>query len=237
MANKLRAQIDEQKSKIEELNLKIQSVGDALENEKKQSQNLLQAKELEWQEKDKTKTEQHNTEIKTLGGDLEVLKNNLKEKDAQLDRKELKKLAVAFNDQEEIHKGDQKKWLIALIFVATMLIIYAIWSIFLTSNKPWIDRIGYYAIDIILISAAWFCSSQFSEATRLRYDYGNRKTLAQSFNNILNNLSEDEGIRTKFIEKTTDVLCAPVGSNTKEPILTRKVLKDVAEIIGTVANK
>lgn len=231
-ATKLKAKIEEYEKTIGELNTKIQLLESSLEEQKKQSQNAIEAKDLEWQEKERVKTGEHDIKIKELNTEKEALENNLEETKSQLDRKELKKLAQAFDDEEKIHKINQRNWLIALIIAAVLLIGYAIFSIFLTTNKPWLDRIGYYAIDIILLSAVWFCSSQFSEETRLRCDYGNRKTLAQSFHNILNNLSEDSGIKSKFIEKTTDVLCASVGSGGKEPILTKKVLKDVAEIVG-----
>jgi|SRR3989344_1440228 len=237
MANKLRAQIEGQKEKIEELNRKIQELNGAVEDEKKQSKSQIDEKEAEWQEKNKIKTEQHKGEADRFKESIAILEANIKEKEAQLDIKELKKLAQSFGEQEDINKIDQRKWLMALCVSVGILIIYAIASIFLTANKAWADRITYYAIDIILISAVWFCATQFSETTKLKHDYGNRKTLAQSFHNILNNLEEDESIKNKFIEKTTDVLCAPVGGSGKEPILTKKVLKDVAEIVGTVANK
>lgn len=237
MANKLRAQIDEQKIKIEELNLKIQTLTASIEQEKLQNQTIIQAKELTYKEKETAKLVEHESIVKELNTNIVTLTNDLKEKQVQLDRKELKKLAEAFAQEEVSCEGNQKKWLKYLMYTTGALIVYAIISIYLTSGKIWFDRLGYYVIDLILISAVWFCSAQFTEATKLRHDYGNRKTLAQSFNNILNNLPEDEPIRAKFIEKSTDVLCAPAGLSGREPVLTKKLLKDSAEILGSAVKK
>lgn len=237
MANKLRAQVDEQKIKIEELNLKIQNLTASIEQEKLQNQTTIQTKDLVYKEKETAKLAEHESNVKELNTKIDTLASDLKEKQVQLDRKELKKLAEAFAQEEISCELNQKKWLTYLMCVMGVLVVYAIISIYLTTGKVWFDRLGYYVIDLILVSAVWFCSSQFTEATRLMHDYGNRKTLAQSFNNILNNLPEDEDIRTKFIEKSTDVLCAPAGFSDKEPVLTKKLLKDTAEILGSAVKK
>lgn len=231
-ATKLKAKIIEQDNAISNLNTEIQSIKVALENEKRDKQILIEQKEKEWEEKDSVKTKEHKAKLDELSQVIEGLKNEVRQKQEQLDKKELKKLAQAFSEQEGLYEQDQKKWLGAVIISGLLLLISAIVSVFATTGMRLEDKIGFYAIDLILISAVWFCVSQFSESTKLKHDYGNRKTLAQSFHNILSNLSEDESIRSKFIEKTTDILCAPVGRSGKEPILTKKVLKDVAEVIG-----
>ncbi|OGG89371.1 hypothetical protein A2592_01340 [Candidatus Kaiserbacteria bacterium RIFOXYD1_FULL_42_15] len=237
MGSKQQAKIEELNAKISELNLEVGRLSDDLKNEKSQNKNILETKELEQKTQDSAKEELHKNEKVVLNSKIDSLESDLEDKQDQLDRKELKKLAEAFSEQEQINKDEQKIWLISLCVASGLLIIYAVFSIFLVSGKPWLERITYYAIDIILISGVWFCIAQFTEASRLKNDYGNRKTLAQTFNNILNNLAEDQTIKTKFIEKTTDILCAPVGSSGKEPVLSKKVLKDIAEIVGAVANK
>lgn len=237
MGNKQREKIESLEMQVETIKKEKQEISDLLKAQDAGHQTEINKINDESKQAAENKKIEHETKINELNVTIEGLKKELKETKTQLDRKELKKLAEAFDEQEKINKSDQKKWLVAVIVVAGILIAYAVGSIFLTANKPWLERLSYYAIDVILISGAWFCIAQFSESTRLRYDYGNRKTLAQTFQNILNNLSEDENIRSKFIEKATDVLCAPSGSGAKEPVLTKKVLKDVAEIIGSVASK
>jgi hypothetical protein len=234
MAKKLQAKIEQQANEIAEKDLKIQNLNDALKNEKTSSDNALIAKDAEWKQKDIAKDGQHKIEIDGLDLKVSSLQDSLKEKQEELDLMGTKKLAVSFETQEGIYKRDQRFWLIGVASAALALLVYTVVSICLTSGTTWSDRVGYYAIEIILISVVWFCSAQFSEAKDLRHDYGNRKTLAQSFHNILNNLAEDGVIKLKFIEKTTDILCAPVGGDAREPILTKKALKDMAEILKSV---
>lgn len=234
MGNKQKAKIEELNTKISELNLEIEKLSNDFKNEKSQNKNILETKELEWKTQNVAKEELHENEKVSLRSTIESLKSQVEDQQGQLDRKELKKLAEAFSEQEQINKNEQKIWLISLCVAAGALVIYAVFSIFLVSGKPWPERITYYAIDVILISGVWFCIAQFTEASKLKNDYGNRKTLAQTFHNILNNLAEDQTIKTKFIEKTTDILCATVGYSGKEPILSKKVLKDTAEIIGAL---
>ena len=120
---------------------------------------------------------------------------------------------------------------------AAVLLAYGVISVLLTAGKPWLERIPYYFFDLIFIGAVWFCGTQYTDAVKQKNDYGNRKTIAQSFHNIMNNLPEDQEIKNKFIEKATDVLCAPSVVGGSEPILSKKVLKDVAELVATVAKK
>lgn len=179
-------------------------------------------------------TQKYETDLSGRDTTIEDLENENKQKQAQIDKRELKKLAEAYSEQEDIFKKESKTWLISLIVMGILLLISAIVSIKVTHNESWIESIKYYIIDFILISAVWFCGAQYSNTTKLRYDYANRKTLAQSFANILNNLAENTAIRDKFIEKTTDVLCAPSSIGDKEPVLSKKLIKDTAEIVSSI---
>lgn len=164
----------------------------------------------------------------------EKLDADIEQKQKQLDRKETKKLAQAYEDQEIIYKTDSRKWLNWLTIVVCALIISTALSIYLASGKHWYDKFEYYLVDIIFLSAVWFCGTQYADHIKLRNDYANRKTIAQSFHNILNNLTEDAAIKSKFIEKATDVLCAPSPVSGKEPILSKKLIKDTAEIVSSI---
>jgi cation transport ATPase len=179
-------------------------------------------------------TKKHETVLSDRDTTIEDLENENKQKQSQIDKRELKKLAEAYSEQEDIFEKESKTWLISLIVAGVLLLISAIVSIKITHNESWIESIKYYIIDFILISAVWFCGAQYANTTKLRYDYANRKTLAQSFSNILNNLAENTVIRDKFIEKTTDVLCAPSSLADKEPVLSKKLIKDTAEIVSSI---
>ncbi|MCX6786228.1 MAG: hypothetical protein NTU85_00135 [Candidatus Kaiserbacteria bacterium] len=173
-------------------------------------------------------------QIDNAKAENEELNAEIEEKQNQLDRKETKKLAQAYEDQEVIYEIDAKSWLVRLTIVVGLLIVSTAISICLSSAKPWYDRFEYYLVDIIFLSAVWFCGTQYADQIKLKNDYANRKTIAQSFNNILNNLSEDLAIKNKFIEKATDVLCAPSPVSGKEPILSKKLIKDTAEILSSI---
>lgn len=169
-----------------------------------------------------------------LENQIEVLKEEVIEKQKQLDRKEAKKLAQAYEDQENIYQEESKKWLSWLVWVGIGLAVSTLVSVSLSSDEKWYDKFEYFLIDIIFLSATWFCGSQYSDKVKLKTDYANRKTIAQTFNNILNNLSEDEAIKSKFIEKAVDVLCAPSLVSEKEPVLSKKLIKDTAEIVSSI---
>lgn len=165
---------------------------------------------------------------------IETLSQQVDQKQKQLDRKELKKLAQAYEEQEEIYKTGAGKWLKWLMIIGVALIFSTIFSIWLSSDKQWYDKFEYYLVDIIFLSAIWFCSSQYADQVKLRNDYANRKTISQSFHNILNNLAEDLPIKNKFIEKATDVLCAPSPVSGKEPVLSKKIIKDTFDIVSSI---
>lgn len=233
MADKLRAKIEQLNN--EKINLEQQI--SVLKTQNEQSEALHKtAIEQAHSDKEitiKELTQKYEGDLSNRDTRVEELENENKEKQAQIDERELKKLAEAYNEQESIFKKESKTWLISLIVAGILLLISAIVSIKVTHNQSWIESIKYYIIDFILISAVWFCGAQYANTTKLRYDYANRKTLAQSFSNILNNLAENTAIRDKFIEKTTDVLCAPSSTSDKEPVLSKKLIKDMAEILSS----
>lgn len=218
---------DEYESKIADIKAKNAQLELDLESTKKEYAEKEKQLVSEWEAKVQELEATHDTETEEKDEEISNLQG-------QLDRKEAKKLAKAYEEQEVIHGSGSRKWLWSLISVASLLVICTAISIWLSSNKIWYDKFEYYLVDIIFLSAVWFCGAQYTDQVRLRNDYANRKTLAQSFHNILNNLPEDEAIKSKFIEKATDVLCAPNPAGTKEPVLSKKLIKDIAEIVGSI---
>lgn len=182
----------------------------------------------------KIANEEHDTSTKLLKTEVENLNLEVKQKQAQLDSKELKRLASAYKEQEGIYNKESLVWFVRLEWIAGALLISTAISIWLSSDKVWYDKFEYYVIDLIFLSAVWFCGSQYANLIKLRNDYANRKTIAQSFHNILNNLAEDEDIKDKFIEKATDVLCAASFAVEQEPVLSKKLVRDTAEIVKAV---
>ena len=225
---------EEFEKKIEELEAKLTQKVDELDLANKNFAEKEKQLNTEWETKTQTLKDEHNASLGEKDDEIEGLEKENTEKQKAVDRKEAKKLAQAYEEQELIYRESSKKWLGWLIKVAGLLVISTIVSIWLSTDKAWYDKFEYYLIDIIFISAVWFCGSQYADQIKLRDDYANRKTLAQSFHNILNNLPEDEAIKSKYIEKATDVLCAPNPVSNKEPVLSKKLVKDIAEIIGSM---
>lgn len=223
--------------KVSELEAQKKVLEETLSLKEKEYKDEIERVNEGWTQKEATSKQLNESTVSGLKSQMESLEQQIAEKQKQIDKRELKKLAEAYGEQEGINKGEEKTWLIRLAVVAGLLLVSAVVSIWVTHNQSWVESIKYYVVDIILFSAVWFCGTQYSNVLKLKNDYANRKTLAQSFHNILNNLSDNPEIKAKFIEKTTDVLCAPVATGDKEPLLSKKVLKDVAEIIGAAANK
>ncbi len=236
-ANKLRARIAELEAQVTDLTAKNQELSSAKKQAEETHEKEKEQSKGTYEQNLKSVQGDLSSQIKAKENKIDELNDTIKQKQEQIDRKELKKLAVAYKEQEDIYNSDVTKWLIALIAVAVVLIISTGVSIHFSLDEVWYKKFEYYVADVILVSAVWFCGSQYNYLIKLRNDYANRKTLAQSFNNILNNLPEDEPIKGKFIEKATDVLCAPSLNPDKEPVLSKKVLKDTAEIFGAVVNK
>ncbi len=234
MAKNLRSEIEKLKNNEVALGQQILDLKSQAEQTETIHKTLLEQVSSDKEIAIRELLQKHEAELSELNTTIEELEDENKQKQSQIDKRELKKLAEAYSEQEEIFKKESKTWLISLIVSGLLLLISAIVSIKVTHNESWIESIKYYIIDFILISAVWFCGAQYANTTKLRYDYANRKTLAQSFANILNNLAENTNIRDKFIEKTTDVLCTPSLVSDKESVLSKKLIKDTAEIISYV---
>lgn len=216
-------------NKIAELTNQFEQAKNDFENNKqqiiKEKDNILLTKEAEW----KATTDQSNQEIKKLKSDLE-------QKQKELNSKELKKLAQAYKDQESNHEAQAKKWFkyvwvnFAVVVLGTALIIHY------THSVTWSEKIGYYLVDIVLITSLVFTLKQYSYYVKLSTDYANRKTLAQSYQNILNS-EEDVNIKSKFLEKATEVLTSPAEVTEESYTIPEKILESVTEIAKNLSQK
>jgi hypothetical protein len=195
----------------------------ALENEK-------QVLKVKFDELENT----HSTYVGWASGEIESMGAQLVAKDNEINKKELKKLSEAYADEEANNKKTVTTWMFFVVVVFVLLIVSSWVSVSLSHTKIWYERFEYYVADLILLSFLWFCASQYTDAVRLRNDYANRKTIAQSFNNILNSLEDNQDIKNKFIEKTTDILCAPAYASTKEPVLSKAAITQIIDLAKTI---
>lgn|SRR3989344_5935836 len=235
-ANKLKAKIEQLELKLGILSQEKQSLENQITEINRKSKSELEQNNLDWQNKSEILKIENELHITSLNEITKALTDRNEVQQQQLDKRELKKLAEAYGEQETINKKDENVWFKRILVIGVVLLCSAVGSIIITHNLSWVESVKYYIVDIVLFSSVWFCISQYSNTVKLKNDYANRKVLAQSFHNILNNLADNLEIKNKFIEKTTDVLCAPHAIGEKEPLLSKKILKDVAEIVGAVKN-
>lgn len=224
-----RITIKKLQGQIEALKIENQRLKSSAEEVKKQSQQKVEDLESKNKEDLKAQQEKYKTDTDDLKEKIEDLTEENEEKQNLLDEREIKQLAQAYADQEDDYKNDVKKWTIGLLVSGIILFLSVGLSIYFSQGKIWFERIEFYLIDLIFISAVWFCVAQYSYYVKLRTDFSNRKTLAQAYHNILNNV-EDAPIKAKFIDKATDVLCAKIEIKSKENLPAEKVLKIIESL-------
>lgn len=237
MGKKIQAKIQELEQKNSELINHNKDLSSEISSLKLAHEETLTTKNSEWENKYKQFEELKNDEILNLNKQVSERDELIKQKNLELDKKELKKLAQAYDEQEGKYNDTVKFWLKCLFYSGALLSVSATASVVFSSGEVWYQKFEYYLADIVLFSAVWFCASNYSDSVKLKNDYANRKTLAQSFSNILHNLPDDEIIKNKFIEKATDVLCAPSLISNKEHVLSKEAVKQIIEVGKMISNK
>lgn len=199
----------------------MQEIGllkEALENSKKElnveKERLAKEKNDKIEEINNKKEE----EIKNLNALLEEERKQHEDKKKQLDLRETKKLAKAYEDQKGEFKDDIRYWSGWLIFSSFVLCLAIFLLILFSNNRTLVDQIQYYIIVVLLGSLVVFCTKQYSYYVRLRNDFANRQALAQSYYNIISG-TEDIQIKDKFLAKTVEILCAKIETETEHDIL------------------
>lgn len=223
----------------ETLKLKVSSLEKEKEDQKTKYEEELNQfktessnKQTEWD----SKRSESDTKIKNLEDEVIA-------KQEYINKTELKKMARAYGDQESAYNKSVKNWLGVLIVCFSILVASTSLSIHFALGKLWYDRFEFYLVDFIILSAVWFSAAQYAYHVKLRNDYANRKTLAQTYHNILLSITEasDEGekiinkeTRGLFMEKAIEVLCASSIIDSKEPVLTKEVLKNLATLLQEI---
>lgn len=218
-----------------------------LKEEKKQLEDSIIEKEEQFKnEKIKLKGEHTDllvqkesefTDAKSqMKGNIQELENQNKDKQNQLNKRELKKLAEAYKKQEEDYGADKEKWFKYILFSLLVLIASVLFSNYLSADALWYEKFEHYIINFIAVTFLVFSLKQYSYYNKLRTDYANRKTLAQSYHNILSS-EEDAGIRADFLDKATDVLCAKIEIIDEAHTIPEKLLESITEIAKNLSKK
>lgn len=185
----------------------------------------LSVREKEWEEKEAGYEEK-----------ISELEENLEEKELQINKRELKKLAEAYSDQEKEFLEESKKWFKFVLGSLGFLLLSILVSNYLVHGEPWYERIEYYLANFVFITLLIFSLKQYSSSNHLRVDFANRKTLAQSYHNIISK-AEDVNIKNDFIKEAMKILCAPADNKTESYTLPEKLIDGITDIAKNLSKK
>ena len=192
-------------------------------------------KEIEERDSQITEYQREAEDRQTKHAGLTIQFSKLKEDkqalEKKLDAQEVKMLASSFEDTEVKYKEEVfiwSKWLFLVTSLSLFIIIVAL-ALFDYLDLPLRSRLSFYAVSGILIYAIIFCSKQYSFYRNLMVDMRHRKTLAQSYYNILRSV-EDEPIKARLAEEVIKFITTP--PHTKEDKMNTPL-----EIISDVVSK
>ena len=187
----------------------------------------------------KTREDALHAKMQDLEGKMKKLNNQNTKLQNELNTKETKKLAQAYEDQKKEYKIAKDNWLEmtigALILHSGSVFTTALF--FLHSNGAWHDRIYIYAANIIIGSIGWFCAKNYSLTSNLYSEFANKQAIAQSYSNILETIDDEEAggmeIKNAFLNKATEVLCSKhsVSQGKKSNLPAEDVLKLLKDVL------
>lgn len=236
----LSTKLDEANKKVQELEVNLVQKGLDHESEiqslTKKNEEVNTKKEADFN----VERESFKNEKQQLEKSVKDLEKAVEEKQGAINSLELKRFAQAFATQEERFRDDAKKWFNYTCIMSLIVLVVTSGVIYLTLQNTsgfWYNRIGYYLIDIILITLLAFTLKQYSYYVKLSTDYGNRKTLAQSYFNIIDSADDDdETIKKLFIDKVSTILAAPAEVAEESNTLFEKILETLKELAVAIKN-
>ncbi|MBL7045514.1 MAG: hypothetical protein ISR99_00580 [Parcubacteria group bacterium] len=152
--------------------------------------------------------DQKDENIKELNQELKQRLSEMENKDEQIQTMELKRFAQAYADQESEYKTEGEKWFkygfITSVLLATS-VLASIFSVYIPRiSGTWYENPGFYLLNLIFITLFVYALKQHLHFGKLRIDYANRKTLAQSYQYIIED-EEDKDVAKRFLERAADV--------------------------------
>jgi len=214
--------------------LETQKEGSRTEIEELKSSNEQTLGELTRQHEEKRQQLEGN--IKNIEIQIDDLERQVDDKQKQLDLRELKKLAEAYAEQESQFRKGVKVWFIVVLIAFGIVALATIAIAQFVNHQIWYQNIGYYFADVVLVTFLVFSLKQYSYYTKLSTDYATRKVIAQSYHNIIGS-EEDTVIKSKFIEKATEVLCARAEISDETYTIPEKLVESLTEIAKNLSRK
>lgn len=175
----------------------------------------VQSKQISQSATDKGRIIELEDESKTKDKEIETLesdKSNLEEKNdtlsEQVRNKELTRFAQAYADQEVEYKSQQDLWFKLSLWGTGLLAVSVLLSIFgphIFDKIHWYTEPGFYLLNVVFLTLFIYALKQHAHFGNLRIDYANRKTLAQSYQYIIEDEEETSEVRKKFLERSAEI--------------------------------
>ncbi|HBB43983.1 MAG: hypothetical protein UW27_C0002G0089 [Parcubacteria group bacterium GW2011_GWA1_44_13] len=153
-----------------------------------------------------------NNEVGLAKEKAEKLNEQIMLLNEEIRKKELSRFASAYSNQENEYRIQQDLWFKRSLwstFFLTASVLYSSFGSQLETAKLWYQEPSFYLLNFIFITLFVYSLKQHTHLGNLRIDYANRKTLAQSYQHIIEDEEEFEGIKSRFLERASDVFSSP----------------------------
>ena len=164
--------------------------------------------------------------VSDLEGEKETLEEKNESLSEQLRAKELRRFASAYNEQEGEYKTQQDTWFKLNLGATALLVLSVLLSIFGPSwiQRNWYEEPGFYLLNAIFLTLFIYTLKQHSHFGNLRIDYANRKTLAQSYQYIIEDEEEVSDVTKRFLERAADVFSSKAVSRGSDVTIYEAIL-------------
>lgn len=218
----------------------------------------------ELDEKYKTQIESKEVEINTIVSEKWFLETEVNNKNTEIEnlkleiqKKELNKLAEAFDKEEIKYTEWSKKWIIFWFFLLSIPALFSIYIVlsefidnqyfnYLTISSFKYEIIPFIILTLILWYFQYFQLKNYYINRDLATNFSNRKAIANSFKWLLELVNEEWNslgdnkteLITKFIDKVWDVLYSNIDTSYmkkhNEDVPVSKLLDTVNELIKKI---
>lgn len=187
--------------------------------------------------KDDNKINELETEKTKLISEKDDLSSVLEDTEEKLRVMELSRFASSYEKQELDYEKQQRFWFRIGVVTTGLLILSVLLSIlgpkWFNLSVLWYKEPGFYLLNFIFLTLFIYALKQHSHLGNLRVDYANRKTLAQSYQHIV----EDEGhndIKEGFLKNASEIFSSKAMMRSDDVTLYEAL---VAKLLGPKQDK
>ncbi|HEY0220989.1 MAG TPA: hypothetical protein VGC58_02070 [Candidatus Paceibacterota bacterium] len=172
--------------------------------------------------------------------EVEINKTKISELQDKIKSYELRRFASAYFDQESKYREEQNLWfkyVIGSVVLITISILFSIYHPYLEISNKWYDEPGLYLLNAVFVTIFIYSLKKYSHLGNLIIDYANRKTLAQSYQYLVESEDELSELDNKFLEKVSSIFTAnPVALDSKVTMY-EQLLDNIESAIKSVVPK